>query len=109
MILALLAADIAVARAGASTLGEFPMARLPSLLVPLPFAGVNQVQNAETLAEHGAAVVLQDDTLGETLGDALRNLLGDNDKRVQMEVVLAQLAQPDAALKIAQELYGLVR
>jgi len=107
MIWALLAADVAVARAGASTLGEFPIARLPSLLVPLPFAGVNQVQNAEALAVQGAAQILADDTLDETLGDELRNLLADSGKRAQMEMALDKLAQPDAALKIAQELYKL--
>jgi len=104
MILALLAADVAVARAGASTLGEFPVARLPSLLVPLPFAGVNQIQNAEELASYNGAIVLEDEALSETLSQQLRTLLADRERRAAMESALAKLARPDAALNIAQEL-----
>ena len=105
MIPALVAADLTVARAGASSLGEFPIARLPAVLAPL--AGVNQWQNAELLANQGGAVIVQDAELSEQLAPTLLALLHDPAKRLAMETSLADLARPEAALNIARELYKL--
>lgn len=102
MALALAAADLAVARAGASTLGEFPLARLPAILVPL--LSVNQQQNAEQLAQQGGALIIDDVRLGEQLTGVLLALAQDEQRRHQMEQALSRLAQPDAAHTIALEL-----
>lgn len=102
MALALAAADLAVARAGASTLGEFPLARLPAILVPL--LSVNQQQNAEALAQQGGALVIDDARLGEQLIGVLLGLAQDEHQRQQMEQALADLAQPNAARAIAEGL-----
>lgn len=102
MVLALAAADLTVARAGASSLGEFPIARLPSILAPL--LSVNQQQNAEALAQQGAAVMVEDAHLAEQLTPAVLNLLQDEAQRRAMEGALAGLARPEAALAIAKEL-----
>jgi UDP-N-acetylglucosamine--N-acetylmuramyl-(pentapeptide) pyrophosphoryl-undecaprenol N-acetylglucosamine transferase len=107
MVLALVAADVSVARAGASSLGEFPIARLPAVLVPL--LGVNQLQNALLLEKYGAAVIVADATLTQQLAPTLLALLQDQPQRLAMENALARLAQPDAALKIAHELCQLSR
>jgi UDP-N-acetylglucosamine--N-acetylmuramyl-(pentapeptide) pyrophosphoryl-undecaprenol N-acetylglucosamine transferase len=104
MALALAAADLTVARAGASALGEFPVAGLPSVLVPLPFAGSNQQSNAEQLATCGAAVVLQDATLAETLAPTLQELLTDEERLTAMADAASTMAQPDAASAIARVL-----
>lgn len=105
MPLALAAADLTVARAGASSLGELPIARLPAILVPL--LGVNQEANAEQLTEHGAAVMLADDQLAQQLAPILRELLQNSARRQIMEQALAQLAKPAAALRIAKELQAM--
>jgi UDP-N-acetylglucosamine--N-acetylmuramyl-(pentapeptide) pyrophosphoryl-undecaprenol N-acetylglucosamine transferase len=105
MMLALAAADLTVARAGASTLGEFPVARLPSLLAPHP--GVNQLQNAEYLVKHGGAVLVADETLQEQLAPTLLKLVQEPAQRRRMEEALAHLAKPDAARAIAEELVRL--
>ncbi len=105
MMLALAAADLTVARAGASTLGEFPVARLPSLLTPHP--GVNQLQNAEYLVKHGGAVLVADETLRKDLAPALLKLVQEPAQRRRMEEALARLAKPDAARAIAEEMVRL--
>ncbi|MEZ4859769.1 MAG: UDP-N-acetylglucosamine--N-acetylmuramyl-(pentapeptide) pyrophosphoryl-undecaprenol N-acetylglucosamine transferase [Caldilineaceae bacterium] len=105
MVLALAAADLTVARAGASTLGEFPVARLPALLTPHP--GVNQLQNAEYLVQQGAAVLVRDEVLHQQLAPVLLALVHDRHRRMAMEAALAQIAQPDAARAIARELSAL--
>lgn len=105
MAMALAAADVTLARAGASTLGEFPVARLPALLTPHP--GVNQLQNAEYLVAHGGAVLVMDQLLRQELKPALLDLLLDDAKRRTMEGALVQLAQPEAAGQIAATLWDL--
>jgi UDP-N-acetylglucosamine--N-acetylmuramyl-(pentapeptide) pyrophosphoryl-undecaprenol N-acetylglucosamine transferase len=107
MPLALAGADLTVARAGASTLGEFPVARLASILVPL--IGVNQLENAKALANRGGAVIVLDEALGDKLASVLNELLGDPARLAQMEAALASLARPDAALAIADELVALAK
>jgi len=102
MTLALAAADVSIARAGASTLGEFPVAKLPSILVPLPFAGVNQASNADELAQRGGALIVQDGALSTALAPTLLALLANVDEREKMENSLGEIAMPNAALRIAQ-------
>lgn len=105
MALALAAADLTVARAGASSLGEFTVARLPSIVVPL--LGVNQLQNAEALAQQGGAVIIADDTLSAHLAATVLTLVQEPARRRLMEAALARLAQPEAAQHIANELVRL--
>jgi UDP-N-acetylglucosamine--N-acetylmuramyl-(pentapeptide) pyrophosphoryl-undecaprenol N-acetylglucosamine transferase len=114
MVEALGAADLAVARAGASTLAELPAARLPAVLVPLVV--VKQDENANYLAQRGAAVSVADDAM---LGPGLpaegplfrevRRLLLDAPLREQMAQRSAALARPDAASDIADQLLSLTR
>lgn len=107
MALALAAADLAVARAGASTLAEFPIARLPSVLVPLPISGGHQFPNAQKLADSGGAVIIRDEMLSETLLPTLNELLADESRRLQMGGDVAKLAVPQAGMNIAQAIIRL--
>jgi UDP-N-acetylglucosamine--N-acetylmuramyl-(pentapeptide) pyrophosphoryl-undecaprenol N-acetylglucosamine transferase len=102
-------ADLVVSRAGASTLGEFPLFGLPAILVPYPYAWRYQRVNAEYLADRGAAILLRDDDLTQQLLPRIRELLGDPARRERMRRAMYQLATPQAARFIAEELSSLAR
>ncbi len=101
------AADLALTRAGASTLGEFPYFGLPSILVPYPYAWRYQRVNAEYLAQRGAAEILEDADLPQQLAPTVLRLMGDAALRAQMGQAMRSLAQPQASAKIADLLVSL--
>jgi UDP-N-acetylglucosamine--N-acetylmuramyl-(pentapeptide) pyrophosphoryl-undecaprenol N-acetylglucosamine transferase len=102
MTLALAAADLTVARAGASALGEFPAAGLPAILAP--YSGVNQMDNAQALERRGAAMIIVDEELEVRLGAAVNELLSDPQRLQAMREQMKNLARPQAAQRIADEI-----
>jgi UDP-N-acetylglucosamine--N-acetylmuramyl-(pentapeptide) pyrophosphoryl-undecaprenol N-acetylglucosamine transferase len=101
---ALAAADLAVCRAGASTLGEMPFFGLPAILVPYPHTWRYQRVNAEWLTNRGAAVTLADEKLEQELLPRLRQLLMDRERLAKMEGEARALSRPNAAVHLAEEL-----
>lgn len=97
---ALGAADLVVSRAGASVLGEFPAARLPSILVPYPYAGAHQALNAKFMVDAGAAIMLTEDRVAE-LVPTIERLLADEARLQAMSQAAGLLARPNAAAEIA--------
>ncbi|MCL7451636.1 MAG: UDP-N-acetylglucosamine--N-acetylmuramyl-(pentapeptide) pyrophosphoryl-undecaprenol N-acetylglucosamine transferase [Anaerolineae bacterium] len=106
---ALVAADLVVARAGAATLGEFPAAGLPALLVPYPHSGQHQLPNATYMARSGAAEVLPDAALDEDLVPRVSALLEDEAKLDGMRQSARAMARSDAAEMIAELLWTVRR
>ncbi|MEG1500705.1 MAG: undecaprenyldiphospho-muramoylpentapeptide beta-N-acetylglucosaminyltransferase [Clostridiales bacterium] len=106
---ALAAADLVLARAGASFLSEMLCRGLPGILIPYPYAaGNHQEENARSLQEAGAALIIKDNCLNkESLLAHVLFLLKDRQKLTEMSAAARALAMPDALdniLKIAEEL-----
>ena len=104
---ALSVADLALSRAGASTLGEYPLFGLPAILVPYPYAWRYQHGNAEYLVNRGAAIIIRDEDLPERIIPAVRELLNDPDRLAGMRKAMLALHRPGAATEIAHQLRDL--
>lgn len=104
---ALAAADLVVSRAGASSLGEYPLFGLPALLVPYPYAWRYQKVNADYLSEHGAALTIEDAALKEHLVPIVDELLQNPKKLDAMHIAMRELAHPQAAEEIGSHLMAL--
>jgi undecaprenyldiphospho-muramoylpentapeptide beta-N-acetylglucosaminyltransferase len=109
MAFALASADLVVSRAGAATMGEFPLFGLPAILVPYPHAWRYQKTNAAYLEKEGAAVVLEDAALFENLLPTLKELLTNEPRLHAMSAASRSLARPDAAEIIANEIITLTQ
>jgi len=104
---ALAASDLVISRAGASTLGEFPLFALPAILVPYPYAWRYQKVNADYLTNRGAAILLEDHVLEKELMNTLNVLMENPNKLQAMRAAMFELSHPRAADKIASILIGL--
>ena len=100
---ALIAADVVVARSGASTLGELPAAGTPGVLVPGEYEGWSQAPNAKFLQAEGAAVMLRNSEL-DRLPATVLDLLADDARLASMRAAAKRLARPDAARDLAHVL-----
>ena len=106
---ALSAADLVVSRAGASSLGEYPLFGLPAILVPYPHAWRYQKVNAEYLRNREAALLVPDEELSTELLPAINALLENPEKLSGMQRSMAKLASPDAAEKIANLVLNMMK
>ncbi len=98
---ALAAADLVVSRAGASTLGEYPLFGLPAILVPYPYAWRYQKVNADYLVNRNAALLLPDEQLNEKLLETVLGLIHNPAQLQEMKQAMSGLNHPSAASEIA--------
>lgn len=103
MAAAFASADLVVARAGAGALSEIAAARMPSLLVPLPFAADDhQRKNAEALViERGARMVPDSEMNGERLFHEVETLRNIPAELTAMRNNVQRFARPGAAERAA--------
>jgi undecaprenyldiphospho-muramoylpentapeptide beta-N-acetylglucosaminyltransferase len=103
MPVALRAADLAISRAGSSTVFELAAVGVASILVPLPIATEDhQTANAQALAQEGAAVVVADrDLTAERLVREVDALLAAPGRLAEMAAAARRVGRPDAADRVA--------
>lgn len=108
MDLAYAAADIVVSRAGALSVSELCLIGKPAILVPYPYASEDhQTQNALSLVNQDAALMIPDATVSQLLIDTIIQLFGDNLLQKKMSENIQKLGKPHAAKVIAQEVLNI--
>ena len=99
-------ADLAVTRAGASTVAELTARGLPSILIPYPYATDNhQFVNAQNLETAGAAKIISDqDINADKLYKAVSGLVHDPQQLKQMRERAVKFGRPQAARNLAERI-----
>lgn len=94
--------DLALSRAGGTTLAELTAAGVPSILVPYPHhRDRHQFRNAEVLAQAGAAVIVPEERVtAGVLRRLFDEVLLDEQRLREMERASAELGKPDAAERV---------
>jgi UDP-N-acetylglucosamine--N-acetylmuramyl-(pentapeptide) pyrophosphoryl-undecaprenol N-acetylglucosamine transferase len=106
MPVAMSAADLVIARAGAMTISEISLMKKASILVPSPFVADNhQYKNAKVLADAEATVLIEEKTLTDgTLREAVERLLKTPAEMKRLGENVAQFADVDANKTIWMEI-----
>lgn len=96
-------ADLVLCRAGALTLSELTIIGRPAVLVPLPHAIDNhQAINAQWLAGHGAALILdQADMTPQAVSTLLAELAADPSRLQRMAAAALDAGSPRATADVA--------
>ncbi len=107
----LAAADLVLSRSGASSVAEIAALAAPSVLVPYPLATADhQTTNARFLVDAGAAVMFADaDIDGDAFADEVCGLLASPERRAAMRAAARDLAQDQAAARLADAIESLKR
>ncbi|EAR59717.1 undecaprenyldiphospho-muramoylpentapeptide beta-N-acetylglucosaminyltransferase [Neptuniibacter caesariensis] len=96
-------ADIVLCRAGALTVSELSIAGVASVLVPFPFAvDDHQTANGRYLADHDAAVLIQQSELDrDLLKELLTEKLNQRETLITMANKARSLGKPEASDTVA--------
>ena len=104
------AADIIISRAGAGTISELCLVGKPVILIPSPnVAEDHQTRNAEALSKKNAALLITDNKAVNTLVDEAVRLISDKNRRAELSENILKLADRDADIRIANEIFKLTR
>lgn len=106
MYLVLLASNVVISRAGSLSLSEICASRLPSILIPYPYASQDhQKKNAQYLVNSNVAIMLEDkDCNRESLFNALNNLINDKEKLSTFAQNTEKLAKQNASKLIVEQI-----
>lgn len=103
------AADIIVSRAGAIAISELCVVGKPAILIPSPnVAEDHQTKNAMALVNNNAAILVKDVNASKELKTTLFKLIEDEAKQIIISENIKNLAYPEAANRIADEIISLI-
>ncbi len=104
------AADIIIARGGATNLAEFAAQRKPCVIIPSKQLIWN-VRNAEALAAQQAVISLSEDQAEQEmrLASVLSDLLDNSKKRLELSNKFAQFANQNATQDIVELIIKLIK
>jgi UDP-N-acetylglucosamine--N-acetylmuramyl-(pentapeptide) pyrophosphoryl-undecaprenol N-acetylglucosamine transferase len=110
MDLAYAVADVIVSRAGALSVSELSLVGKPVIFVPSPnVVADHQTKNAMTYVAHQAAWILKDDEAVGQLKSKIEELLSDPEQAEALGLKIKELAKPNAATAIVEELELLIK
>jgi UDP-N-acetylglucosamine--N-acetylmuramyl-(pentapeptide) pyrophosphoryl-undecaprenol N-acetylglucosamine transferase len=103
-------ADLAVCRAGATTVAELSALAIPAIFIPYPHAADDhQRLNAKNLCDAGAAeMVLERDLNGDFLAQKIIRLVENREMLQKMAKNAESLGLPDAAERIVEDCRRLI-
>ena len=107
----MMAADLILCRAGASTLSELTFIGKPALLIPSPNVTNNHQEINARVLEHagGAKVLLEGEFTAEELLEEVRTLLSDASRCEAMGKSMLSLSYQNAAERIAARILSLAK
>ena len=99
------AADLVISRAGAGAIAEIVRCRLPSILIPYPYAADNhQALNAEFLERKGGTIVCPEENIESNLLNEVREVMYNEEFRTVLRRNLFSLDHGDIANRLADDL-----
>lgn len=104
------AADIVISRSGASSVSELCIVGKPVVFIPSPnVAEDHQTKNAQAIVNKEGAVMLKENQLDTQFQPVFRELLQNEQKRLQLGENIKKLAKPNATNDIVEEIIKLIK
>lgn len=104
------AADAVISRAGALAIAELCVVKKPVIFVPYPFAAEDhQTQNAMSLVNHQAAIMIRDSEAGERLVKEGISLVQNKALMEKLSANIAPLGNTNADMTIARAVLGMIQ
>jgi len=107
------AADVVIARAGATTIIELAALAKPTILIPNgKLTGGHQLKNAAVYLKKNAVIVIDEDMMVDNpqiLVSTVRDILSNPERTNQMSQTLASFVRPNAARDVADMIISSAR
>ena len=101
-------ADLAVTRAGATTVAELMYFRLPAIICPYPYAHEHQFANAKILEDKGCALVIKESDLNaDSLAQSLGRLISEGAELKKMASGFESFNAAGAADRLKKQVLSL--